>query len=103
MWQWEVTGRTRRGTGTIAILKLDQNIDTISDHVRNNILPRVELVERSTGAGNPQQAVLDWNALLSDCIESPRAELRGPTFCALEYLVPSSTRQQNLLRSPLRP
>ena len=103
LWKWKVIGLSPKGVATIAILKLTENLETIQSHVANHLVSRVESVKRHLLAGRPQDAVAEWQLLLDDTLTNANAELRGPTWCALHWLLPDGQRAAAGLAAPVRP
>lgn len=95
LWKWKVIGLTPKGVATIAILKLTENLETIQSHVANHLVSRVESVKKHLLAGRPLDAAAEWQLLLDDAVANAKAELRGPTWCALHgsCLIASAPRQ----------
>ncbi|MCB9739744.1 MAG: hypothetical protein H6747_10790 [Deltaproteobacteria bacterium] len=103
LWQWDICGLTARGEATIAILQLDANIDVVAATIRNHVLPRVEAIRARGDAGALADAREQWERLLSDTVENPSSELRGPTWSALQHLLAEVERQRFGLRAAMRP
>lgn len=102
-WLWGVHGLTPKGRATIEILKLEENLEIIQDHVANHLVARVDTVREHLAAGRSGAAAQAWQTLLNDTVANPKDELRGPTWWALQELLPEAERVAAGLAAVPRP
>lgn len=104
LWVWQVRGSNPRGDYTREILKLDDNLEFVVDHIQRSLIQDVEEVRHDAQSpATAQRARERWDRLIRDRVEDSRAELRGPSWWALHYLMPATDRAQWGLRDPVRP
>jgi hypothetical protein len=102
LWSWEPVGKSPQGAATIAILKLKELTDDVADHVKKVILPSIGWIHEHLDAGRLDEANALWRQLIEDTL-SPSSELSGPSWNALEWLMPTTKRSQLGLSDPPRP
>lgn len=102
-WVWVLRWNNARGRITAANLQLEDLAGDIGAHVRENIVPRVEVVLGDAQSGNLGQARTRWSDLLAQKLLNPQADFRGPTWKALDLLVPAADRATWGLAAPPRP
>lgn len=101
LWKWVPRGLTDRGRATIAILRLDEFTDDVSDHLRVAVPPSIEETERHLQNGRKADGVQRWQTLLGDVL-APDSQLSAATWFALERWMPASERAKHGLTDPPR-
>jgi hypothetical protein len=102
-WLWVVEGLTAKGVATIELPQLTENLETIKNHVANHLVGRVATMRSHIAAGRTAEAAQDWQTLIDDTVANPDDELRGPTWWALQALLPDAERQAAGLAAAPRP
>ena len=89
------------GSISIAILRLDEFTDDVSDHLRVAVPPSIEETERHLQNGRKADGVQRWQTLLGDVL-APDSQLSAATWFALERWMPASERAKHGLTDPPR-
>ena len=102
LWNWTPVGRTARGRATVRILKLDEMVDLVGDHLMHCVLPRIEEVEAHLKAKRYRAARERWAKLLEDVL-APSSNFSAASWYALERWMPAAERTKHGLSHPKRP
>lgn len=103
LWTWSPRWTDDRGRVTADNLKLVELAADIQRRVAKDIVPRVNKVRDAGQAGDLGRAQAEWESLLDDKLRDPEEDFRGPTWKALDLLVPAADRAAWGLAEPPRP
>lgn len=95
-------GLSQRGQRTIEVLNLVDFADTVTQHLRAHVRPRVRLVEVHL-PGDITRARIEWADLARDLVAAKNARYRAATWNALEFWVPDAVRRTHGLAPLPRP
>lgn len=91
-WVWTVRWADDRGRVTASNLRLDELAHEVASHVRKDIVNRAETVRTLALSGQLPAARQAWDLLLQDKLHDPVESFRGPTWKALDLLIPPADR-----------
>jgi uncharacterized protein (TIGR02646 family) len=103
LWTWSPRWTDDRGRITADTLRLVELAAEIQKRIAKDVVPRVEGVRSLAAAGNLIAAQAAWTALLDDKLHDQEESFRGPTWKALDLLVPHADRAAFGLTHPTRP